>query len=61
LTAGKAELYSAEHLAEFSVLQSAKGCGDAVSSAGQPAIYLVLALMTILAGIIAWLRENRAT
>ena len=26
-----------------------------------PAIYLILAFMTVLAGIIAWLRENRAT
>jgi hypothetical protein len=26
-----------------------------------PAIYLILALMTVLAGIVAWLRENRAT
>jgi hypothetical protein len=26
-----------------------------------PAIYLVLALLTVLAGIVAWLRENNAT
>jgi hypothetical protein len=26
-----------------------------------PAIYLILAVMTVLAGIVAWLRENRAT
>jgi hypothetical protein len=25
-----------------------------------PAIYLILALMTVLAGIVAWLWENRA-
>jgi hypothetical protein len=26
-----------------------------------PAIFLILALMTVLAGIAAWLRENRTT
>lgn len=35
LTAGKTGLYSAECLAEFSVLQSERGCGDAVSSVSQ--------------------------